>query len=90
MTMTLMHHTPPRETTCYRTAPRSAIGPVHVRSNKELHDARTRQPASEPIDPILLGVLIVLATVAAGLLLGGLWTLAAAHPTAIDAPYFVT
>jgi hypothetical protein len=89
--MTLMHdRAPSRETTCDSTAPRPVMGTVQAQIDDALQRARTQRREREPIDPILLGALIVLATVAAGLLVGGLWNFAAAHPIAIAAPYFVT
>jgi hypothetical protein len=89
--MAFLHdHARSRETTCYRAPPRDALQPpLRVRIAEELHHATTRSPSHEPIDPILAAVLIVLAVVAAGLLLGGLLTFAAAHPFPVDQPYYV-
>jgi len=90
--VTLLHdHARSSETTCYRAPPRPALQPpLRVRIAEELQRARTTRSLHEPINPILLGVLIVVATVAAGLLLGGLWSFAATHPFPLDAPYYVT
>jgi hypothetical protein len=90
--MTLLHdHARSGETTCYRTPPRPALQPpLRVQIAEELQRAHTTRSLHEPIDPILLGVLIVVATVAAGLLLGGLWSFAATHPFPLDVPYYVT
>jgi hypothetical protein len=90
--MTFLHdHALSRETTCYRAPSRQTLRPpLRVQIAEELQRARTQRSLHEPIDPIFIGVLVVLATVAAGLLLGALWTFAAAHPFPIDVPYYVT
>jgi len=91
MTLLLHDHTPSTETTPDRATPRQVlVPPLRVRIAEELHRAHTTHSLSEPIDTILLGVLIVAATIAAGLLLGGLWSFAATHPFPLDVPYYVT
>lgn len=84
--MTLLHDPAPSRATRRQTLQ----PPLRVQIADEIHCARNVRSLREPIDPLLLGALIVVATLAAGLLLGGLWSFVAAHPIPLDVPYYVT